>query len=169
MGLRQRMRFFAPAAAAIFSAAFTLPVSAAPAAPETFPGAPGVITLSGKCAKLVVAKFDATKGCKNELASVTLANGLVTFIFTSDGKALGFQGDGAGIKPASNGNARLPLSLVTTGVGNKMTGEVKVAGFCTFGNPYSGKPIAIECTAESKDSSFTGSFRTGGKLVKKGK
>ena len=118
---------------------------------------------------LVVAKFDATKGCKNELASVTLANGTVTFIFTSDGKALGFQGDGSGIKPASNGNARLPLSLVTTGVGNKMTGQVKVAGFCTFGNPYAGKPFAIECTAESKDSSFTGSFRSGGKLVKKDK
>lgn len=170
MGFEIEMKLSAFAAAAFFSAALALPASAAPASPsETFPGAPGVITLSGKCAKLVVAKFDATKGCKNELASVTLANGSVTFIFTSDGKALGFQGDGSGIKPASNGNARLPLSLVTTGVGNKMTGQVKVAGFCTFGNPYGGKPIAIECTAESKDSSFTGSFRTGGKLVKKGK
>jgi hypothetical protein len=159
MGFEIEMKLSALVAAAIFSAAFVLPASAAPApAPETFPGAPGVITLSGKCARLVVAKFD-----------VTLANGTVTFIFTSDGKALGFQGDGSGIKPASNGNARLPLSLVTTGVGNKMTGQVKVAGFCTFGNPYAGKPFAIECTAESKDSSFTGSFRSGGKLVKKDK
>ncbi|MBB4191522.1 hypothetical protein GGE45_001052 [Rhizobium aethiopicum] len=164
------MKLSALVVAGLVAAVLALPAAAAPASPpETFPGAPGVITLSGKCARLVVAKFDATKGCKNELASVTLANGSVTFIFTSDGKALGFQGDGSGIKPASNGNARLPLSLVTTGVGNKMTGQVKVAGFCTFGNPYAGEPIAIECTAESKDSSFTGSFRTGGKLVKKGK
>ena len=98
---------------------------------------------------------------------MTLVNGTVTFIFTSDGKLLGFQGDGKGIKPASNGNARLPLSLVTTGVGHKMTGEVKVAGSCTFGNPYAGKPTAIECTAQSKDASFTGSFRTSGKVPAK--
>ncbi|MBB3564730.1 hypothetical protein FHX06_006095 [Rhizobium sp. BK512] len=149
---------------ALAIAAFsTLTFAAAAQADDNFPGAPGVIALGGKCQKLVVAKFDATKGCKGELASVTLVNGTVTFIFTSDGKLLGFQGDGKGIKPASNGNARLPLSLVTTGVGNKMTGEVKVAGFCTFGNPYAGKPMAIECTAESKDSAFTGSFRTSGK------
>ncbi|MGO7623979.1 hypothetical protein ACC687_38130, partial [Rhizobium ruizarguesonis] len=71
------MRLFSPASAAIFSAVLAVPASAAPASPaETFPGAPGVITLSVKCAKLVVAKFDATKGFKNELASVTLANGL---------------------------------------------------------------------------------------------
>jgi hypothetical protein len=48
-----------------------------------------------------------------------------------------------------------------------MTGEVKVAGSCTFGNPYAGKPTAIECTAESKDASFTGSFRTSGKVPAK--
>jgi hypothetical protein len=131
-------------------------------AAENFPGAPGVATLGGKCAKLVVGKVDATKGCKSELASVTLTNGTVTFIFTSGGKMLGFQGDGTAIKAASNGNARLPLNLVSTGVGKQMTGQVKVAGTCTFGNPYGGKPIAIECTAESKDSAFAGSFRTSG-------
>jgi hypothetical protein len=143
-------------------AAFAVFSSTADAA-DNFPGAPGVITLPGKCAKLVVAKFDATKGCKGELASVTLANGLVTFIFTSDGKLLGFQGDGAKIKPGKGGNASLPLILVSTGVGNKITGEVKAAGACTFGNPYSGKPVAIECSAKSTDSAFTGSFRTSGK------
>ena len=151
--------------AAAFVAAASL-ASFAYAQSPNFPSA-GVTTLSGKCAKLVVGKLDASKGCKNELASVALPNGDVTFIFTSGGKMLGFQGDGKQIKAASNGNARIPLTLVTTGVGQKMTGEVKVAGTCTFGNPYEGKSVAIECTAESKDSSFTGNFRANGKAQPK--
>jgi hypothetical protein len=154
------MRLLTLAAASL--AATTL-ASAAGAAPQNFPGAPGALTLGGKCAKLVVGKIDATKGCQGELASVTLVNGQVTFIFTSDGKMLGFQGDGTAIKPASNGNVRLPLSLVVTGVGQKLTGQVKVAGTCTMGNPYDGKPVAIECTAESRDTAFAGSFKTNGK------
>jgi hypothetical protein len=134
---------------------------------QTFPGAPGATVLGGKCAKLVVGKLDASKGCKGELASVTTPTGAVTFIFTSEGKMLGFVGDGKSIKPASNGNARFPLSEVVSGVGKTMTGQVKAAGTCTFGNPYDGKPTAIECTAETKDTKFTGSFRTDGKPPKK--
>jgi len=132
-------------------------------AANDFPGAPGVVTLSGKCAKLVVGTLDASKSCKNELASVTLANGGVTFIFSADGKMLGFGGDGTAIKAASGGAVRLPVDLVSTGVGTKMTGEVKVSGSCSFGNPYAGKPTTIECSAKSADFAFTGSFRTNGK------
>lgn len=142
-------------------------LSAGAASAQTFPGGPGAIVLSGKCAKLVVGKLDASKGCKAELASVTGPDGTVTFIFTSEGKALGFAGDGKTIKPASNGNVRLALNLVVSGAGTTMTGQVKAAGTCTFGNPYGGKPIVIECSAESKDSTFTGSFRTDGKTPKK--
>lgn len=151
------------AAAAISAATLA---SSADAATQNFPGA-GVTKLAGKCAKLVVGKVDASKGCKGELASVALPNGDVTFIFTSDGKMLGFQGNGKAIKAASNGNARIPLTLVTTGVGEKMTGQVKVAGTCTFGNPYTGKAVAIECTAESKDTAFSGTFTTTPKAAKK--
>jgi hypothetical protein len=35
-----------------------------------------------------------------------------------------------------------------------------------MGNPYGGTPVAIECSAESKDTAFTGSFRTNGKAPK---
>lgn len=142
-------------------------LSAAAVSAQTFPGGPGAIVLSGKCAKLVVGKLDASKGCKGELASVTGADGTVTFIFTSEGKMLGFVGDGKTIKPAANGNVRLALNLIVSGAGTTMTGQVKAAGTCTFGNPYSGKATVIECTAGSKDSSFTGSFRTDGKAPKK--
>jgi hypothetical protein len=142
-------------------------LSAGAVSAQTFPGGPGAIVLSGKCAKLVVGKLDASKGCKSELASVTGPDGTVTFIFTSEGKALGFAGDGKTIKPASNGNVRLALNLVVSGAGTTMTGQVKAAGTCTFGNPYGGKPTVIECSAESKDSTFTGSFRTDGKAPKK--
>jgi len=153
------MRRLIIAAAALSAATLS---SSAYAQTQNFPSA-GVTTLAGRCSKLVVGKLDVSKPCKNELAAVALPNGDVTFIFTAQGKMLGFQGDGKAIKPASNGNARIPLTMVTTGVGQKMTGEVKVAGSCTFGNPYGGKPVAIECTAESEDSTFAASFQTNGK------
>jgi hypothetical protein len=158
-----KVKLLTLATASLFTAALA---SAANAAPQNFPGAPGALTLAGKCAKLVVGKVDATKECQGEIASVTLINGQVTFIFTSGGKMLGFQGDGTKIKPASTGNISLPLSLIVTGVGQKMTGQVKVTGSCTMGNPYDGKPVAIECTAKSADTAFAGNFRTNGKAPK---
>ncbi|WP_337268188.1 hypothetical protein [Oryzifoliimicrobium ureilyticus] len=133
------------------------------AAEKNFPGAPGVLTLAGKCSKLLVAKLDATKQCQNQLASVTLPNGRVTFIFNAGGKLLGFEGDGTSIKADAAGKASLPLSLVTTGVAGRMSGQVKVTGTCTFGNPYSGKPVAVQCSAKSTDSSFAANFDTNGK------
>lgn len=142
-------------------AAFFLVASGAMA--QNFPGPPGLIALPGKCSKLVVGKLDASKGCKGELATVTGPDGTVTFIFTSEGKMLGFGGDGRTVRPTTPGNARLTLNMVSTGVGTKMTGQVEASGFCTFANPYSGKPTTIECTAKSKDSAFTGSFKTNGK------
>ena len=104
------------------------------------------------------------KGCKAEIASVTGPDGSVTFIFSSGGKMLGFQGNGSGIKPgAKKGTAQLPIEVISTGAGNKMTGQVGAKGTCTFANPYAGKPVAIECSAKSTELSFTGSFLSNGK------
>lgn len=130
---------------------------------ENFPSQ-GVIVVSGKCSKLVVGKLDASKGCKAEIASVTTPDGTVTFIFTSGGKMLGFQGNGKGIKPGSQkGTAQLPIDIISTGAGNKMAGRVEAKGTCTFANPYAGKPIAIECSAKSTEMSFNGNFTSDGK------
>jgi hypothetical protein len=88
----------------------------------------------------------------------------VTFIFTSGGKMLGFQGNGKGIKPGNQkGTAQLPIDIISTGAGNKMSGQVEAKGTCTFANPYAGKPIAIECSAKSPEMSFNGSFTSDGK------
>ena len=130
---------------------------------ENFPSQ-GVTVVSGKCSRLVVGKLDATKGCKAEIASVTTPDGTVTFIFTSGGKMLGFQGNGKGIKPGSEkGTAQLPIDVISTGAGNKMSGQVEAKGTCTFANPYAGKPVAVECSAKSTEMSFNGSFTSDGK------
>jgi hypothetical protein len=124
----------------------------------------GVTVVSGKCSKLMVGKVDASKGCKAEIASVTGPDGSVTFIFTSGGKMLGFQGNGKGIKAGSQkGTAQLPIDVISTGAGNKISGKVEAKGACTFANPYAGKPIAIECSAKSTEMSFNGSFTSDGK------
>ena len=124
----------------------------------------GVTVVSGKCSKLVVGKLDASKGCKAEIASVTGPDGSVTFIFTSGGKMLGFQGNGKGIKAGSQkGTAQLPIDVISTGAGGKISGQVEAKGACTFANPYAGKPVAIECSAKSPEMSFNGSFTSDGK------
>ena len=138
-------------------------LSATGAAAQNFPGGPGVVVMAGKCAKLLVVKLDASKDCKGELATVTAPDGTVTFIFSSGGKMLGFEGDGRSIGPAGKGSVRLPLEVVSTGVGTKLTGQVKAAGFCTFGNPFAGKPTVVECTAETKTANFAATFHTDGK------
>ena len=138
-------------------------VATSASAMENFP-TQGVTAVSGKCSKLVVGKLDASKGCKAEIASVTGPDGTVTFIFTSGGKMLGFQGNGGDIKAGSQkGTAQLPVAIISTGAGNKMSGQVEAQGTCTFGNPYSGKPVAIECSAKSTQMSFNGSFQSDGK------
>jgi len=145
--------------------AFGLTILAATSAGavENFPSQ-GVTVVSGKCSKLVVGKLDASKGCKAEIASVTGPDGSVTFIFTSGGKMLGFQGNGKGIKPGSEkGTAQLPIDVISTGAGSKISGQVEAKGTCTFANPYAGKPIAIQCSAKSTEMSFNGSFTSDGK------
>ncbi|MBB3611099.1 hypothetical protein [Rhizobium sp. BK602] len=133
------------------------------AAAQNFPG-PGVAVVAGKCSKLVVGKLDASKGCKAEIASVTGPDGSVTFIFSAGGKMLGFRGDGRGIKAGEKkGTAQLPIEAISTGAGNKITGQVDAKGTCTFADPYAGKPVAIECSAKSTELSFTGSFLSNGK------
>lgn len=153
------MRFAGPGIALVVTTVAT----AAGAAEQNFPG-PGLAIVDGKCSKLVVGKLDASKNCKAEIASVTAPDGTVTFIFSADGKMLGFQGDGRTIKAGEKkGTAQLPIEVVSTGAGNKMTGQVEAKGTCTFANPYSGKPVAIECSAKSTAATFTGSFKSNGK------
>ncbi|NTJ65474.1 hypothetical protein G6M50_17665 [Agrobacterium rhizogenes] len=145
--------------------AFGLTVLAATSAGavDDFPSK-GVTVIGGKCSKLVVGKLDASKGCKAEIASVTGPDGSVTFIFTSGGKMLGFQGNGKGIKAGGQkGTAQLPIDVISTGAGNKISGKVEAKGTCTFANPYAGKPVAIECSAKSTEMSFNGSFTSDGK------
>lgn len=143
--------------------ALTVMTVATSAGAQNFPG-PGVAVIDGKCSKLVVGKLDASKGCTPQIASVTGPDGSVTFIFSAGGKMLGFQGDGRGIKHgATKGTIQLPIDVISTGAGNKMAGQVEAKGVCTFSNPYSGKPVAFQCSAKSTELSFTGSFLSNGK------
>ncbi|MFK0161906.1 hypothetical protein [Rhizobium sp. NPDC090279] len=138
-------------------------VATSATAVENFP-AQGVTVVSGKCSKLVVGKLDASKGCKAELASVTGPDGSVAFVFTSGGKMLGFEGNGRGIKSGSQkGTAQLPVDVISTGQGDKVSNKIEAKGTCIFANPYAGKPIAIECTAKSPQMSFNASFMSDGK------
>jgi hypothetical protein len=129
--------------------------------------APPVMVSAGKCDKLVVAGKDATKQCKNEVASVPLPGGAVMFIFTQGKTLIGFTGDAtklAGDK--KTGIAGVPVVDVNIRSGKQPKIVVAKEGLCKFSDPYSGKPAIVSCTATTAEGTFTGSFKSNGKPPK---
>lgn len=128
------------------------------------PVAPPVMVSAGKCDKLIVAGKDATKQCKNSVASVPTPGGVVMFIFTQGKTLIGFSGDAkklAGDK--KTGIAGVPVLDVTIRSGKEPQVIAATEGFCKFSDPYSGKPAIVSCTAKTAEGTFTGSFKSNGK------
>ena len=58
------------------------------------PGAPGVSIATGSCDSLIMSADDHTAECDARLASVTLRDGTVMFIFTANLIPIAFSGNG---------------------------------------------------------------------------
>lgn len=123
----------------------------------------GAMALSGKCSKLIAADKDVSKRCNGEVASVTFPDGTVMFIFSFGKTMVGFSGDSRKtVGDRAKGVATLPVNFAYTGFG-KPTPMKATAASCRFGNPTSGKPAAVICTAKTAKGVFAGSFLSDGK------
>ncbi|BCP53228.1 hypothetical protein K32_18450 [Kaistia sp. 32K] len=128
------------------------------------PTAPPVMVSAGKCDKLVVAGKDATKQCKNEVASAPLPGGVVMFIFTQGKTLIGFTGDATKLAgDTKTGIAGVPVVEVSVRSGKEPKVLKAKSGVCKFSDPYSGKPAIVSCTADTAEGRFTGSFKSNGK------
>lgn len=94
------------------------------------------------------------------MASVTAADGTVTFTFSVGGTPIGFSGDGKQTKPGLGGAPRLPISFVAVGE-NASKGALEADGSCTFGDPFKG-PATVICMAQTEKGPFLGVFKTDG-------
>lgn len=124
------------------------------------PGAPGVAVATGTCSRLITGADDYSARCDNQMGSVTLADGTVTFVFTVGGVPIGFSGDGKQTKPGLGGAPRLPITFVAVGE-NASQGALKADGSCTFGDPFKG-PATVICMAQTEKGPFLGVFKTDG-------
>ncbi len=122
---------------------------------QNSPGAPGIAILRGACLKLSSANRE--ERCKNEVASVTLDDGSVTFIFSSSNRKIGFRGNGRAVRPLTGGDAILPVFFVM--VGNEGS---PASGDCRFSDPFSGAVATVECSVQSKFGEIKGMFRSNG-------
>jgi hypothetical protein len=143
--------------------AFLLVDSAAVAAPldkANNPGRPGTAVAQGQCSRLITGADDYTAKCDPQAASVTLADGTVSFIFTIEGTPVVFSGDGKSVVRAFDGAMKLPIKFVAIGKDAKL-GAFEADGSCAFGDPYSGAAI-IWCAALTEAGPFVVTFKTDG-------
>lgn len=137
-----------------------LVASAVSANSQNNPGRAGVAIARGSCAAVVVAG-KKLPNCRPELASVTLADGTIQFIFTAGGQRYSFSGHGSAITGGQN-SMRLPVSFIAVGKGGADVEVIRAKGSCQSGNPYSGKPVKVHCSASSRFGQIAATFITNG-------
>lgn len=124
------------------------------------PGAPGTAIATGNCSRLVTGGKDRSAGCRGEIASRTLPDGTVFFIFSDAESMVAFSGDGR-LARGRDRAAVLPIAFVAVGrVSSNSTMPAK--GECVFGDPFKGK-ARIDCSAQTETGRFVGSFVTDGR------
>lgn len=126
------------------------------------PGRPGTMIIRGVCSKLVAGGKEYSSHCTGEVASVTNADGTISFIFSADGTMVAFSGNGREVKPAEGGIAILPVSFVAVRLADQTPEMVPASGQCRFTDPYRPKPALVDCSASTARGSAEGLFRSDG-------
>jgi len=121
-----------------------------------------VVTMEGRCEKLVIAGQDITQNCKEKLTN-TVAGPRTSFDFSAwDGQTLSFAGSGAQQEATELTEQLQPINLVTPGRSNKegiVRSPAPGVGSCKFSSPEPGK-TQIACEANSQGKSYAGIFIT---------
>lgn len=126
----------------------------------------GAAIASGHCTNVMIGGEDLAKTCDPKVASVTLSDGTVMFIFSYERRMVAFSGSGRSVQGIGSGKARLPLQFVSIGTEKPDLDVLRVLGACDFGTPYAGAPAPIECSATSYFGQVSAQFLTDGQPPK---
>lgn len=137
-----------------------LATTATEALPQNNPGRSGVAIARGSCVAVVVGG-KKLPDCRPEVASVTLPDGTVQFIFTAGNQRYSFSGYGSAVRGGGNG-MQMPVRFIAIGKGGADLDVIAAKGSCRSGNPYAGKPIKVHCSASSKIGEISATFITNG-------
>lgn len=131
---------------------------------QTQVGDARMVTVGGRCDRLVVAKRKLTGECSAKLLNVTYPDGRTGFYFVlTDGRIVAFSGmDGENPTPDSD-VVHLDKVLMTRKDRPDRPDALPARGACTFGNPMKG-PTTISCEGTLSDGGgFSAAFTTDGR------
>jgi hypothetical protein len=137
---------------------------ASPALAQTKVGDAQMVSVTGRCDKLVVGGKAMTETCSGKLLNVTYPDGRTGFYFVlADGRIVTFSGmDGANPTPDTD-VVDLDKVIMTRKDTPDKPDVLSATGTCRFGNPMKG-PMTISCEGRlSKGGAFSASFTTDGK------
>lgn len=137
---------------------------AAPADAQTTVGDAQMVSVGGRCGKLVVGKRTLTDTCTGKLLNVTYPDGRTGFYFVlADGRIVTFSGmDGDNPTPDTD-VVDLDKVIMTRKDTPDKPDVLSATGTCRFGNPMQG-PMTVSCEGRlSRGGAFSATFTTDGK------
>ena len=135
---------------------------------DDLPGLSSFAVMNGTCQRFIVAGEDLSEGCEGKVLNTMYeSTGRTGFAFlTRSGTSVTFSGVDT---PAQGDQAHSILDRVIFTMDNKETNPkavksnvVEATGTCSYTNPYAG-PSHINCSATTKNGSFSASFVSDGK------
>lgn len=119
------------------------------------------LRVNGECTDaLHGGRMPRYHGCGSAVAEVELSDGMRGLAFTNGTSTFMFVGTGTRWSQKSAG--RLNVVALATGWGKTL--EVMPGkGYCRYGNLFSGKEVAISCSATMKNGHWSAAFKTDGK------
>jgi hypothetical protein len=122
-----------------------------------------MVSVTGRCQKLVVGGQSYTKDCQPKLVNVSYPNGRLGFWFLLPKKSiLSFSGPSLPNPTPNTGESIVDQVVFQLGGSSTPTSNDPAQGRCTYANPI--KPMTIRCQGVMRGGvKFLAIFRTDGK------
>ncbi|TFF19858.1 hypothetical protein E3C22_19530 [Jiella endophytica] len=123
-----------------------------------------MMTMSGRCDKLLVGGHDMTRFCEGKILSTAYPSGRVGFYFVlRNGAIVTFSGND--VPNPTPQTDRLFIDKLITNLGDGIPSASEPAiGSCDYSNPYAGKPAFVRCIGKgAAGEPFRASFTTDGR------
>lgn len=122
----------------------------------------GLVTLAGKCQKMMYGKDNLAPYCNPAIASSNAGGNKVMFHWgLADGTLLTIVSTDLP-NPSADTDATKIIRLHIKGGALNANATAAATGKCTFGNPYRGK-ATISCKGKADGKKFDFTFRTDGR------
>ena len=121
-----------------------------------------MVTLTGKCSKLVVGGKVRTSDCTGKLLNTEYSDARLGFYFVmADGSPLTFSTRGEQQVKTDENTAVAPVDMLIVKTKGKLD-KVQAVGTCKFTNPYRGIPAPVECAATTAAGRYEAIFLSDG-------